>query len=56
MAFFATRLRLEGDRVAGEARYLDGAGRVRDIAVAADGAVMLLTDEDNGALLRVSRE
>src|SRR5690606_32817102 len=44
-----TRLRLEGDRVAGEARYLDGVGRVRDIAVAADGAVMLLTDEDNGA-------
>ncbi|WP_415391820.1 PQQ-dependent sugar dehydrogenase [Paracoccus sp. SJTW-4] len=51
-----TRLRLDGDLVAGEARYLDGVGRVRDIAVAADGAVMLLTDEDNGALLRVSRE
>lgn len=51
-----TRLRLDGDLVAGEARYLDGVGRVRDIAVAADGAVMLLTDEDNGTLLRVSRE
>ncbi len=51
-----TRLRLDGDIVAGEARYLGGVGRVRDIAVAADGAVMLLTDEDNGALLRVSRE
>lgn len=51
-----TRLRLKDDRVAGEARHLDGVGRVRDIAVAADGAVMLLTDEDNGALLRVSRE
>lgn len=51
-----TRLRLEGDRVAGEARHLAGQGRVRDIAIAADGAVMLLTDEDNGALLRVSRE
>jgi len=34
------------DRIRGadKARLLDGVGRVRDIADAADGAVMLLTD------------
>lgn len=35
---------------------LDGAfGRLRDVKVAPDGAILLLTDEDDGALLRVSR-
>ena len=50
------RLTLDGDRVSGEARYLNGIGRVRDVAVAPDGAVMLLTDAENGALIRVSKE
>ncbi|WP_312417971.1 PQQ-dependent sugar dehydrogenase [Shinella sp.] len=30
-------------------------GRIRDVVVAPDGALLLLTDEDDGALLRVSR-
>lgn len=49
------RLHLTGDRVTGEARHLRGIGRVRDVAVAQDGAVMILTDADDGALIRISR-
>jgi len=30
-------------------------GRLRDVVVAPDGALLMTTDEDNGALLRVSR-
>ena len=48
------RLTVDGDRVTGEARYLSGQARIRDVAVAQDGAVMLLTDEDDGALVRVT--
>ncbi|MFQ8433476.1 PQQ-dependent sugar dehydrogenase [Amaricoccus sp. W119] len=48
------RLELDGERVTGEARYLDGIGRVRDVDVAADGSVMILTDADNGALIRLT--
>lgn len=50
------RVTLDGDRVTGEARYLTGIGRVRDVAVADDGAVMLLTDAENGALVRVTKD
>ncbi|WP_103173103.1 PQQ-dependent sugar dehydrogenase [Paracoccus sp. SY] len=48
------RLELDGDRVTGEARHLQGIGRVREVEVARDGALMLLTDEDNGRLIRVT--
>ncbi len=48
------RLTLENGRVTGEARYLQGIGRVRDVDVAQDGAVMILTDAQNGALIRVT--
>ena len=47
------RLTLEAGRVSGEARYLEGTGRVRDVAVARDGSIMLLTD-DGGQLLRIT--
>ena len=50
------RLKLEGDRVTGEARHLQGIGRVRDVEVAADGSLMLLIDADNGRMVRVTRE
>ena len=50
------RLRLEGDRVTGEARHLEGIGRVRDVEVAPDGSILLLTDKDNGELVRVTRQ
>lgn len=48
------RLRIEGGRVTGEARYLQGEARIRDVAVAADGAVMILTDGEGGALIRLT--
>lgn len=50
------RLTIDGDRVTGEARYLQGIGRVREVEVAADGALMLITDHENGALIRVTPE
>lgn len=49
------RLRLKDGRVAGEARMVQGSPRVRDVDVAQDGAIMMLTDEENGALIRLSR-
>ncbi|MBC7768662.1 MAG: PQQ-dependent sugar dehydrogenase [Phycisphaerales bacterium] len=49
------RLELDGGRVDGEERLLTGQeGRVRDIAEAADGALWVVTDEDNGRLLRLT--
>lgn len=51
--------RLERDEsgaVTSEERLFDGEfGRIRDVVVAPDGALLLLTDDENGALLRVSR-
>ena len=49
------RLQIDGERVTGEARHLQGIGRVRDVDIAPDGSVMILTDDANGALIRVSR-
>ena len=49
------RLTLEGDRVAGEERLLRDAGRIRDVEVLDDGSVLLLTDEENGEILRLTR-
>lgn len=48
------RLTLDGTRVTGEARYLQGGSRVRDVDVADDGSVMILTDSDDGALIRLT--
>jgi glucose/arabinose dehydrogenase len=48
------RLELDGDRVTSEARYLQGQGRIRDVDVAPDGAVMILTDAEDGALIRLT--
>lgn len=39
------RLDMNGDSVAGEARYLEGENRIRDVAVAQDGAILVLTDD-----------
>jgi glucose/arabinose dehydrogenase len=50
--------RLERDEsgtVVAEERLFEGEfGRIRDVKVAPDGAILLLTDGDDGALLRVS--
>lgn len=48
------RLRIEDGQVVGEARHVQGVGRVRQVQVASDGALMLITDEEEGALVRVS--
>lgn len=45
------RLKLQGGRVVGEERLLRDAGRIRDVAVLPDGAVLLL--QDNGDILRL---
>ncbi|MDP3405029.1 MAG: PQQ-dependent sugar dehydrogenase [Brevundimonas sp.] len=51
------RVVLEGDRVVGEERLLTDLGeRIRDVAVAADGAVWVVTDETDGKLVRLAAE
>lgn len=43
-------------KVVSEERLFDGEyGRIRDVIVAPDGAILMVTDETDGALLRVSR-
>lgn len=50
------RLVIENDKVVGEERLLSGLGeRIRDVAVATDGAVWVITDEEDGKLVRLSR-
>ena len=43
-------------RVVAEEWLLTDAGRIRDVEVAADGAVLVLTDAGDGALLRLTPE
>lgn len=51
------RLDMEGDTVVGEERLFQGQlGRIRDVRVGADGAIYLLTDAENGRLIRVAPE
>lgn len=51
------RLALQGQRVVGEERLLtDLNARIRDVAVAADGAVWVVTDEEDGKLVRLSKK
>ena len=48
------RLTLDGFRVAGEERLLEDLGaRIRDVNVGPDGALYLLTDAENGAILKL---
>ncbi len=48
------RLELDGERVVGEERFALGVGRVRDIAEDADGALWIVTDEENGGIYRLT--
>ena len=48
------RLKLDGGKVSGEERLDPGIGRIRDVQVASDGAIMLLTDDPEGQFLRVT--
>lgn len=49
------RVELEGNRYVGEERLLTDLGwRIRDVAQAPDGAIYVITDEDNGRILRLA--
>lgn len=49
------RLVLKGDKVVGEERlFTDIGGRVRDVAVGPDGAIYVLTDEEDGKLIKIT--
>lgn len=56
---FALVSRLDRDesgKILGEERMLDGEfGRIRDVNVAPDGSIWLLTDESDGQIVRLSR-
>jgi glucose/arabinose dehydrogenase len=47
------RLSLEGTRVTGEERLLEGRARFRDVRVGPGGLLYLLTDADDGEILRL---
>ncbi|GAB7272682.1 hypothetical protein DZS_40780 [Dickeya ananatis] len=48
------RLSLEGDRIVSQERLLTELGeRIRDVRVGPDGYLYVLTDQDNGKLLKV---
>ncbi len=48
------RLDVSGEGVTGEERLALGVGRIRDIAESEDGALWVITDEDNGRILRLT--
>lgn len=49
------RLVLKDDKVIGEERlFTDIGGRVRDVAVGPDGAIYVLTDEEDGKLIKIT--
>ena len=49
------RLVMDGDRVAGEERLLtDRNARIREVVQGADGALYVLTDAENGSLLKIT--
>ena len=51
------RLELEGDKVVHEERLLKGLGyRIRDVAQAPDGTIYVITDENDGKVLRLAPE
>ena len=52
---YLVRLTLKDDKVVGEERLLSELGfRIRDVRVGPDGALYLVTDEDDGRVLRLS--
>ncbi len=51
------RLQLDGDEIAHEERLLkELSARIRDVRLGPDGYLYLLTDSDDGQLLRVGLE
>jgi glucose/arabinose dehydrogenase len=47
------RLVLDGEKLAGEER-IEMKKRIRDVLQAADGALLVITDDKNGELLRLT--
>jgi glucose/arabinose dehydrogenase len=42
--------------ITGEERFIDGEfGRLRDIVTAPDGSILVVTDDSDGKLLRITR-
>lgn len=50
---YLDRIELAGGKVAGEEKLLPGIGRVRDVRQGPDGYLYILTDENDGKLVRV---
>ncbi len=50
------RLELKGDTVTGEERLFGEYGRIRDVEIDQDGAVLMLTDAPDGSILRATPE
>ncbi|WP_205959634.1 PQQ-dependent sugar dehydrogenase [Ramlibacter humi] len=50
---YLDRIELAGGKVAREEKLLEGVGRVRDVRQGPDGLLYVLTDEENGKLLRL---
>ncbi len=48
------RLRMENGRVVGEERLVPDLGRIRDVEVAPDGSVLVLVDDEEGAIVRLT--
>jgi glucose/arabinose dehydrogenase len=54
VAHALVRLKLNGEHVVGEERVVADQGRVRDVAEASDGALWIVTDDDDGKLIRLT--
>ena len=50
---YLARLELADGKVVREHKWLQGVGRVRDVRQGPDGLLYVLTDEDNGKLVRI---
>lgn len=48
------RLKLQDNKVIGEERFDLGIGRIRDVQVASDGTIWVITDKNRGGLYRLS--
>ncbi|OUR76766.1 glucose dehydrogenase [Alphaproteobacteria bacterium 46_93_T64] len=48
------RLVMDKNRVIGEARYLQGQARIRDVKNTHDGAIMILTDSNSGTMTKLA--
>ena len=48
------RLDVDGDTIIGEERFRTGEGRVRDVDIDTNGAILILIDDDPGSLIRLT--